>query len=76
MQKQRVFILQKHLAWGCGGGTGAVGSVILQNDHPRQRHLGLLIGSQGNSLEGLGNLKFHWWMLGGYRWSVVCIPIS
>jgi hypothetical protein len=43
---------------------------------PRQRHTGLLIGKNilwGSSLEGLGNLKSHWWVLGvrvtGDRWS-------
>ena len=53
-----------------------VGSAILQNGDPRQRHAGLLIGNQGNSLEGLGHLTVHWWMLGGHRWSVVYIPMS
>lgn len=73
MQRQRAFILQKQPAWGLEG----VGlSTMFWNGDPRQRCAGLLTGNRENSLEGLGHLKFHWWMLGGHRCSVVCIPIS
>ena len=65
-----VFILQKEKACMQRSATYKNG------EDDRQRHTGLLIGNQGNSLEKLGNMKFHWWMLGGHRWSVVSIPMS
>jgi hypothetical protein len=34
-----------------------------------------LIGNQDSSLEELGNLEFHWWVLGGGS-QVVCIRMS
>ena len=42
-----------------------------QNYKPRQRCTDLFIENGQNSLEGLDNLKFHWWVLGvtGCQWS-------
>lgn len=52
--------------------TSMQGSTILQNGNLRQRYTGLLIGNWGISLEGLGHLKLHWWVLGSDRSAFLC----
>ena len=49
------------------------GSIIHWNRDLRQRHETFFIENQGNNL---GYQKFHWWALGGHRFSVVCMPLS
>jgi hypothetical protein len=72
MQKQRAFIpIFRNNQYMCVGVDQP-----FSNGQPRQRHAGLFIGNHGDSLEELDNLKFYWWVLGGHRWSVVCILMS
>ena len=67
MQRHRVYPAET---------TSIQGSTIFWNGDPRQRRSGLLVRNRGNTLEELGNLKFHWWVLGEHRWSVVYTPTS